>query len=84
MFVKHVATAVRSTEILIYLVGGNPTLAQMVLKWIKCAEDDDTPMALHVFDDEDIILQHQGSDVESTSVNTCECMTCLTELVDLK
>lgn len=79
IFVKHVTIAVRPTEILVYLVGGNPTLAQLLLQWLKCAEDDDVPIASHVFDDKDAILQHQGFDVKSVSVNTRECMIYLTE-----
>ena len=41
-------------------------------------------MALYAFDDEDMFLPHQGSDAESVSVNTRECMTYLIELVDPK
>ena len=56
----------------------------MLLQWIMCADDGDTPMAEYVFDDEDIILQHQGHDNTPVLVNTRECMKYLTELADPK
>ena len=35
MFHKHVSTVVRLSDVLIYLVGGNPILARMLLQWLK-------------------------------------------------
>ena len=84
MFVKHVSTIVRSNEILVYLVGGNPILARMLLQWLICAEDGDVPMAAYVFKEENIVLQNQGSDTETVSVNTRKCMIYLTQLADPK
>ena len=79
---KQTSTDVRSAEILVYLVGGNPKLAKMLLQWIMCADDGDAPVAEYVFDDEDVILQHQGHDDEPVLVNTRECMKYLTALAD--
>ena len=76
---------VRSTEILVYLVGGNPTLARMLLQWLKCADDDDMPLTSYVFDSASVTLKHQGSDAnEHVTVNTRECMEYLIELADAK
>ena len=60
-FAKHTSTACRSSEILIYMVGGNPTLARMLLQWLKFAEMDEAPMESHVFESKTITLKHQGS-----------------------
>ena len=82
MYVRHTSTIVRSAEIWVYLIGGSPKLAQMLLQWIMCAGDGDVPMAEYVFESEDIVLQHQGCDDEQVSVNTREIMKYLTELAD--
>ena len=85
MFHKHVSTAVRSSDILIYLVGGNPILARMLLQWLKCAEDDEIPLTSYVFESITISLRHQESDTnEVISVDSRKCMEYLTELVDVK
>ena len=69
---------------LVYLVGGNLILARMLLQWLICAEDGDVPMAAYVFKEENIVLQNQGSDTETVSVNTRKCMIYLTQLADPK
>ena len=85
MYVKHASTIVGLTEILVYLVGGNPTLARMLLQWLKCADDDDMPLTSYVFDSASVTLKHQGSDAnEHVTVNTRECMEYLIELADAK
>ena len=40
MFMKHVAKNVLTNDIVVYLIGGNPTLAQMLLNWLAVAEDN--------------------------------------------
>ena len=53
-----VLTIVRSTDIVVYLVGGNPILTRMHLQWLKWAKDDDVWEASYVFDIRTITLQH--------------------------
>ena len=83
-FVKHTSTAVRSSEILIYLLGGNPTLAQMLLQWLMYAEEDDATLESHVFESKMIVLKHQGSKKGTVEVDTRPCMEYLTALADPK
>ena len=56
----------------------------MLLQWLKCAEDDEMPIASYVFESKNITLQHQGSDDRALTINTRECMEYLTELEDPK
>ena len=82
-YVKHVSTITRSTNILVYLLGGNPFLARMLLLWLQCAEDADIPMSSYVFESKEIILQHHKYDSNAqVKVNSRDCMDYLTELAD--
>ena len=81
MFINHVSTIVRSTDIVVYLVGGNPILARMQLQWLKCAEEDDVPAASYMFDSRTITLQHYGCDRnESLTIDTHKRMKYLMSL----
>ena len=85
MFHKHVFTIVQSSDILIYLVGGNPILARMLIQGHKCAKDDEIPLTLYVFESITISLWYQESNTnEVISVDSCKCMEYLTELADAK
>ena len=60
---------VRLEDILIYLVGGDPCLARMLLRWLKCAERDDMLMLLYVFENIDLLLENHGSDGALIEIN---------------
>ena len=54
------------------------------MQWLKCAKDNEMPIASYVFESKNITLQHQGSDDRVITINTRECMKYLTELADPK
>ena len=82
MFVKHVSTIMRTNEILVYMVGGDPTLAKHLLQWLWAA-DNGEDMASYVFPSETITLKHQGaSDDTAIQIDTRECLKYLTAKAD--
>ena len=81
-FSKHTSKAVRSSGILIYLIGGNPTLSRMLLQWLRFAEEDTEPLTSYVFESKTIKLRNQGSKKGPVMVDTRRCMEYLTELAD--
>ena len=84
MYFKHVSKIMRSDDIVVYLVGGNPVLAQMFLQWLCNAETNDMSVAEYVFESKDIVLPHQGNNDEVIEVDTQECMKYLLEMTDPK
>ena len=70
MYFKHVSKIMRSDDIVVYLVGGNPVLAQMFLQWLCNAETNDMSVAEYVFESKDIVLPHQGNNDEVIEVDT--------------
>mmetsp|Transcript_31076 Transcript_31076/g.74102 ORF Transcript_31076/g.74102 Transcript_31076/m.74102 type:complete len:1200 (+) Transcript_31076:150-3749(+) len=58
---KHLFGPVRHESLLVYLVGGNSSVAIQFLKWLKHCEENDGDMDDFQFSDEDVTLMHHGS-----------------------
>ena len=54
----------------------------MLLQWLKCVEEDETPMPTYIFESKNIVFCNQGSDVEPVLIDTQERMKYLMETVN--
>jgi len=83
MFVKHVATNVLKNDVVVYLIGGNPSLVQMLLNWMAVTEDNQD-MDSYVFPSEQLRLgtEHGSRDDTSLVINTRMCLEYLTSIVE--
>ena len=75
---KHVFKIMRSNTMLVYLIGGNSTLAIQLLKWLKFCESN-FDWSDYQFDDADIRLKHHGQTYgeEGVKVNVRSMMNYL-------
>ena len=75
---KHEFKIMRSDTMLVYLIGGNSTLAIQLLKWLKYCESN-FDWSDYQFDDADIRLKHHGQTYgeEGVKVNVRSMMNYL-------
>ena len=83
MFGKHVAKNVLTNDIVIYLIGGNATLARMLLNWLVVAKESSNVNS-SIFLNERLWLrkEHGSSDDPLLVIDTRKCLKYLTSTAD--
>ena len=75
MFRNHVAKNVLMNDIVIYLIGGNATLARMLLNWLVVAEESSNVDSSTLPNKQSRLgKEHGSSDNTSLVIDTRKCL----------